>query len=225
MNAPLESYLFTNTRTILIMKGLRILTIAIALLTYNLQFAQEQAGNAQELSLDKGSIDSQFNFITKKSGNYRAEGRRYEVVRAIHLDKLRQNVLDTLEVYSKKETELQAAIAGHESTISSLNKKLDETTNNLTSVTEEKDSMSFLGVLVSKATYNFILWTVICALLLTLLFFIYKFRKSNILTQEAKTNLSELEVEYEDHRRRALEREQKISRQLQDEINKYKKSK
>ena len=85
--------------------------------------------------------------------------------------------------------------------------------------------MSFFGILVSKATYNIILWTLITGLLLLLLFFIYKFRNSNILTQEAKTNLAELEVEYEDHRRRALEREQKISRQYQDEINKNKKAK
>ena len=85
--------------------------------------------------------------------------------------------------------------------------------------------MSFLGMQVAKATYNFILWTVITGLLMMLLFFIYKFRNSNILTQEARTSLSELELEYEDHRRRALEREQKISRQLQDEINKYKKPK
>ena len=35
----------------------------------------------------------------------------------------------------------------------------------------------------------------------------------------------DLEAEYEEHRRRALEREQRISRQLQDEINKYKKGK
>jgi hypothetical protein len=32
-----------------------------------------------------------------------------------------------------------------------------------------------------------------------------------------------LEEEYQNHRRRALEREQKISRQLQDELNKQKK--
>ncbi|MBD3661274.1 MAG: tRNA (guanine-N1)-methyltransferase, partial [Arenibacter algicola] len=62
-------------------------------------------------------------------------------------------------------------------------------------------------------------------LLMFLIFFIYKIRNSNNSTQEAKSTLAEEETEYEDHRRRALEREQKISRQLQDEINKHKKSK
>ena len=206
------------------MKGLKTLLFVLALFAFNLHNAQDQTPT-EELSLDKGSIDSQFDYIYKKSGNYRADGKRYEVVRIISLDKLRKNVIDSLNASYKKAAELNATITGHEATISSLNKKLEETTSNLASVTEEKDSMSFLGMLVSKVTYNLILWTIIAGLLLLFLLFVYKFRRSNILTQEAKTALAELEVEYEDHRRRALEREQKISRQLQDEINKYKKSK
>ncbi|EAR01551.1 hypothetical protein [Maribacter sp. HTCC2170] len=207
------------------MKGLKSLLIVLTLFAFTFSYAQEQEATTQELSLDKGSIDSQFEFIYKKSGNYRADGKRYEVVRIISLDKLRKNVLDSLNAGSKKEAELNATISGHEATINSLNKKLDETTSSLSSVTEEKDSMSFLGMLVSKGTYNIILWTVIASLLLLFLLFVYKFRRSNTLTQDAKSALTELESEYEDHRRRALEREQKISRQLQDEINKYKKSK
>jgi len=206
------------------MKGFRILFFAIALFCCNLQFGQDGT-TQEELSLDSGSINNQFEFLYKKSGNYRAEGKRYEVVRTLNLDKLRQNVLDTINAANSKAAQLNATISGHESTITDLNKKLEDTTNSLTSVTEEKDSMSFLGMLVSKATYNVILWTIIAGLLGLLLLFIYKFRRSNILTQIAKSNLSELETEYEDHRRRALEREQRISRQLQDEINRYKKSK
>ena len=206
------------------MNGFRTLSIVIALFTFNVQLAQENA-EQDNLSLDKGTINSQFEYIYKKSGNYRADGKRYEVVRTLNLDKLKQNVLDTINAANKKAAELKSTIAGHEATISSLNKKLEDTTNNLAAVTEEKDSMSFLGILVSKITYNSILWTIIAALLGLFLFFVYKFRRSNILTQIAKSNLAELETEYEDHRRRALEREQRISRQLQDEINRYKKSK
>ncbi len=208
------------------MKVIKLLFIVISLLACNLQFAQEaEAEDEQELSLDKGHIDSQFDFIYRKSGNYRSDGKRYEVVRTISLDKLRQNVLDSLKGFNKKVDELNGIISEHETTIASLNNKLEDTTNNLTAVTEEKDSMSFLGILVEKVTYNTILWSIIAGLLALMLFFMYKFRRSNVLTQEAKSNLSELETEYEDHRRRALEREQKISRQLQDEINRYKKSK
>jgi len=207
------------------MKSLRILATLATFFVLHLHYAQGQENSPQELSLDTSPIEGQFEFIYKKSGNYRADGRRYEVVRVISLDKLRKNVMDTLSLYHRKKEELNTTISGHETTISSLNKKLEETTADLAQVTEEKDSMSFLGIPVSKGTYNFIVWTIIMGLLFLLLLFIYRFRKSNFLTQEAKQNLSDLETEYENHRRRALEREQRISRQLQDEINKYKKSK
>jgi len=206
------------------MKGFSKVYFLIALLTCNLHFAQ-QDDKQEELSLDGGSIESQFEYLYKKSGNYNAEGKRYEVVRAINLDKLKKNVLDSINAANKKAAELKNTISAQEASINSLNSKLKETTDNLTAVTNEKDSMAFLGATVSKGTYNFILWTVIIGLLLLFLLFVFKFRRSNILTQQAKSNLAELETEYEDHRRRALEREQKISRQLQDEINKYKKSK
>lgn len=213
------------------MKIHKVLFIVFALLAINLQFAQEteteqeQIQEGESLSLDGGPISSQFEYITSNSGNYNANGIRYEVVKLTFIEKLRQNVLDSLKVYNKKAAELNATIAESEVTINTLNKKLEETSNNLMEVNEEKDSISFLGIMIAKGTYNFMLWTIITGLLLLLLFFIYKFRQSNILTQEAKSGLSDLEMEYEDHRRRALEREQKISRQLQDELNKHKKTK
>lgn len=206
------------------MKNFRTLYIITALLIGGACFAQTDTA-AQEPSLDNGTIKSQFDYLYLKSGNYRADGKRYEVVRTINLDKLRKNVADTITAANKKASELQGIIVAHEATIAGLNKKLDETSNSLRTVTEEKDSMSVVGMQVSKGTYNFTLWTVILGLFLLLLLFIFKFRQSNVLTQEAKSNLSELEEEYENHRRRALEREQRISRELQDEINKYRKSK
>lgn len=206
------------------MKISKLVYLIIAVFTVHLNYAQETE-DTDKLSLDEGPISNQFDYISKKSGNYRADGVRYEVVKENNLYKLRTNVLDTLAAISKKTSELKATISEHETTIGTLNRKLEETTTNLTAVSEEKDSMSFLGAQVSKATYNIILWTIIAGLFLLLGVFIFRFRNSNILTQEAKNNLSELELEYEDHRRRALEREQKISRQLQDERNKQKKAK
>ncbi len=204
------------------MKLIRILPLLTALLCYSLAQAQQAE---EEPSLENGTIESQFEYIFTRSGNYNAEGRRYEVVRAVDLDKLRGNVLDTLKAVHTQASQLHSTISSQKTTIENLNSKLEETTGQLGEVTEEKDSMSLFGASVSKATYNVVLWTIILSLLLLLLLFMFRFRRSNVLTQEAKVKLADLESEYEDHRRKALEREQRISRQLQDEINKYKKSK
>jgi len=66
------------------------------------------------------------------------------------------------------------------------------------------------------------MWSVVGILAALLFLFIYRFNASNRITREVKAKLSETEHEFEEHRKRALEREQKVMRKLQDEINKNK---
>lgn len=201
------------------MKHLRLLFTLALLVPFFSTYAQEENTTEEQDNTLKG----QFEELERKSGNYRANGIQYEVIKLSDLYKVKNNIFDSIGTSSKTIKELSTTITANEAEINALNSKLQETTNKLNSVTEEKDSISFFGALISKGTYNFILWSIIFGLLLLLLFFIYRFRNSNFLTQQAKSALADLEEEYENHRRKALEREQKISRQLQDELNKQKK--
>ena len=63
---------------------------------------------------------------------------------------------------------------------------------------------------------------IVVFLTLFILYFI-KFNQSNKITTESKLALKELEEAFNEHRSKALEREQKIMRKLQDELNKQKK--
>lgn len=201
------------------MKHLRVLLILALLIPLFSTYAQEEEAATEEDS----SLKGQFEELERKSGNYRANGIQYEVIKLSDLYKVKNNIFDSISTSTKTIKDLSATITSNEAEIENLNTKLRETTEKLNSVTEEKDSISFFGILIGKGTYNFILWSIIFGLLLLLLFFIYRFRNSNFLTQQAKSALADLEEEYETHRRKALEREQKISRQLQDELNKQKK--
>ena len=200
------------------MRRLRYL-FAIAALTPLLNLSAQQS----DPSTEDPSLVGQFQRLEKKSGNYRANGIRYEVIRLTDLNRIKQNVFDSINNANQSIKSLSATITNNKSEIESLNARLQETTANLKTVTDEKDSKSFFGAQVGKGTYKLILWGIIIGLLLMLLLFIYKFRNSNVLTSQAKEALADLEKEFEEHRRRALEREQKISRQLQDELNKNKK--
>ncbi|MEE1964068.1 tRNA (guanine-N1)-methyltransferase [Allomuricauda taeanensis] len=202
------------------MKHLRILLIlALLIPLFSTQAQEEEQASTEEDS----SLKGQFEELERKSGNYRANGIQYEVIKLSDLYKVKNNIFDSINTSSKTIKDLSATITSNEAEIESLNTKLRDTTEKLNTITEEKDSISFFGILIGKGTYNFILWSIIFGLLLLLLFFIYRFRNSNFLTQQAKSALTDLEEEYENHRRKALEREQKISRQLQDELNKQKK--
>nr|WP_299344295.1 tRNA (guanine-N1)-methyltransferase [Allomuricauda sp.] len=201
------------------MKRIGFLTSLIFFTSTFILSAQGQTSTTE----DDPTLVGQFQRLEKKSGNYRANGIRYEVIRLVDLNQIKQNIFDSINTANTSIKELTATIEGNNAEIDGLNTKLQETTENLKTVTDEKDSISFFGVSVGKATYKGILWSIIVGLLLMLFLFIYKFRNSNFLTLQAKTALADLEQEFEEHRRRALEREQKISRRLQDELNKNKK--
>lgn len=109
----------------------------------------------------------------------------------------------------------------NEATIKELNDKITEIQAALDQTKDQKDSVSFFGVLVSKGLYNTIMWGIVLALASLLVLYIYKFSNGNVVTKKSINDLNELQEEYENYRKAAIEREQKVRRQLQDEINKH----
>ncbi len=198
------------------MRKLKSLFTVILTLVSIITYAQNEKKTVG--SLDEGTVDSQFEYVIKKSGDY----QEYEVIKKTWIYKLRKNVTDSLAKEKAVINTLRAQIDTQENEISTLKTELTSTNGNLTQTTKEKDSIAFFGNLIQKGLYKTIMWGIVAILSILLLTFIYKFRNSNIVTQEARTGLSDLEEEFEQHRRKALEREQKLSRQLQDELNKKK---
>jgi hypothetical protein len=179
----------------------------------------------EELSLSSGSIDSQFEYIFRKSGNFKGtNGQRYEAVKQTWLLTLKANVLDSLKTTYQNLDNLEATVVSQAKEIEDLKLNLSNTQTKLDNTIAEKDSMQLFGMQMTKPNYSLILWSFIGMLSALLLFFIYKYRNSNAITKQAKLTLAETEEEFEEHRRVALEREQKVRRQLQDMINEQKNS-
>ncbi|MFV0564551.1 MAG: tRNA (guanine-N1)-methyltransferase [Flavobacteriaceae bacterium] len=188
----------------------------ISLNTFSQTGATEETS---ELSLNSGTISNQFEYIIQRSNNY----QDFKVVKKTWLSTLKAHTLDSLSAVHKLLTDTEAIVNNQNNEITDLKLKLSNTEQTLANTNQEKDSMSLFGLQLSKTNYNILMWCLIGILLVLLLFFIYKFKSSNTITQEAKKALTATEEEFEEHRRVALEREQKVRRQLQDEINKHKK--
>lgn len=180
-------------------------------------FAQESEDD-EKLSLNEGSLDNQFEYVIRRSNNY----QDYKVVKKTWLYAIKEHTMDSLKAIRKDLVDTQKMVDSQAIQITQLKSNLGDTQQNLDSTIEEKDNMALFGIDMSKTNYSVMMWTIIGALLALLLFFIYKYRNSNSVTKQAKLSLAETEEEFEEHRRNALEREQKVRRQLQDEINKQK---
>ncbi|WP_055446545.1 hypothetical protein [Lacinutrix mariniflava] len=202
-------------------------TLLLLLAFFSIQIqAQTEAEDVDDkLSLDSGSIESQFEYLTKKSNGWKDQrGQRYEVIKIQWIEKLKGNTLDSLKAVHKTLSDTKIIVTKQDDEISKLKTNLSSTQGTLAETNTEKDSMSLFGIQMSKGGYNGLMWSIIGGLLALALFFMYRFKSSNAITKEAQKSLAETEEEFEDHRRIALEREQKVRRQLQDEINKHKNS-
>lgn len=196
------------------MKTLLSLSAAL-LISFSSLFAQITPEAPEVIDF---SINGQFETLYKKSNNY----QDYKVVKRTSILALKKNAVDSLNALKNTITQNQNLVDTQKKEIEVLNNNLEATKVSLANVTQEKDAINFFGAPLTKDTYKTIMWGIVFALLGLLLFFIYRFQASLKGTKEAVGNLSDLEKEFEDHRRRALEREQIINRKLQDEINKHK---
>ena len=88
----------------------------------------------------------------------------------------------------------------------------------------KENNISLFGIAMRKTNYNLVLWSLMLLLLLGLCYYIYKFYNNKHFTKKAQNDLTEIEEEFAAFRKKTLEREQKLRRQLQDEINKQRNS-
>lgn len=171
---------------------------------------------SQQTIENTNSLEGQFDEVYKKSSNYKT----YKVISKESFERLKLNVLDSLmsskRIISKKNNLLTKC----RNKIKETNRLLTNTKIELESALIEEKFISFFGMKLSKITYNLLLWSTIVMLLLGFSFFIIKFLRSNVLTKKAKSTSEEVEQEFELYRKKTLVREQKLRRQLQDEINK-----
>ncbi|PKP14391.1 MAG: hypothetical protein CVU08_00400 [Bacteroidetes bacterium HGW-Bacteroidetes-3] len=169
--------------------------------------------------IDTGSVKNQFEYLVDESNNY----QDYKVIKASWLLKLKSNIIDSLSASKKKISENSGIVNSQKQLIDSLNTKLASTETVISELKSEKESISLFGIQFEKTTFKTLIFLIIVGLIGGLLYFITKFKQSNIITTQSKLALKQAEEEFAIYKEKALEREQKAMRRLQDELNKNKK--
>ena len=180
-------------------------------------FAQQTTPDTPQ---EDTSLKGQFDKIYRISTTYQV----YKVIDKEKFLKLKKNVLDSLQDAKELILEKENLLQTERENIKKTKAILAKTQADLEASNLKENSISLFGIQLSKITYNLVLWSIIVISLLALFYFIYKFSRSNVLTKQAQNNLIDVEQEFEVHRKKSIEREQKLRRQLQDEINKHRNS-
>jgi preprotein translocase subunit SecF len=183
----------------------------------SLSYAQEQDSTAVEAK----TIVDEYNLMIDESGSY----QEYKVIKKTAISSFRDQLTQQKEAFENEIKTLEKEISSQSEEIKTLKMNLSSTESNLAEVEEQKNSMQFFGSNVNKYVFQSIVFGIIGALVLILLIVLIKFKANSSATKDAIESLERTEKEFEEYKHNALEKQQKLGRELQDQKNKLNKLK
>ena len=162
---------------------------------------------------EASSIDEQFEEILKTSNNY----QDYKVVKRFKISNLRTATLQEINQLSEQIESLKEENKQHTQELKQLEEQLKQTNADLEKAEKSKDEFSWLGMQVQKGSYQSVVYGIIIFLVLVLLVLFFTYQKNKNETVQAKKNLEQNQAEFDAYRKKSLETQQKLGRQLQDE--------
>ena len=189
----------------------RILIAFILSIVLTPSLAQE-AGE----EIEDSSLSGQFETLKKRSNNYQI----YEVIARDNLEEFWSNIQDTLKETRQTASQTRVDLNQARSNINRLNSRIDSLQSSLEDTQYMVDRVSFMGMAMKKQTYNVMVWVIIAVLAVLAIFIQYRYNRANKVTSQARKELSELQDEFETHRKKTRERETTLKRDLQTQINK-----
>jgi hypothetical protein len=171
---------------------------------------------AQDTIVKPKNLENLFDEIYRTSSSY----QKYKVISKARFQNLKLQVVDSISKYNALIHKKELLLRTEKHNLKTAKEQESKTQLALNNALKKENNISLFGMQLSKTNYSLLLWSIIIILLFVLLYFIYKFKSCHVLTKQAKNNLIDVEQEFELHRKKTLEKEQKLRRQLQDEINK-----
>lgn len=161
-------------------------------------------------------LKAQFEYLKDRSNNY----QDYKVVRKSALDNFWESVEDTLTENRAEISSLAKEVGDLEKQVADLQKQVQERDLALSEQEHQIEHMDFLGMELTKGAYITYTWTIIILLLVAVAFLWFRFKSAHSVTARTLDEFKLLQEEFEAHRKSSREKETKLRRDLQTEINK-----
>ena len=193
--------------------------LKIALLTIILfsssMFSQDDRSTF-EMEVDSLNVKSQISLLLSRSkrysNTYGMSIRRFSIVS--------NNIMDTISLIKKEAISYKKSILEKDNKISLLEMKAKNDSSEIVKLSSTRNEILFLGTNYDKNIFNPLLYTIVFVLLIGLIILSVFYRKSYVITNQVTNAFREIEEEFEEYKYKSLDRERKLMRKLQDEINK-----
>lgn len=187
-------------------------------------------GTAKEGTPADNSLAKQFKNLKDNANSYVENNRTYKVVNVKALDAFWKSVQDSMEAREKalvaagkeRDEELAKAkenIQQQNSQLEAIKKQYAAKEQEVQQSAYNVANLSVLGIDMEKQNYVILSFAVIITLLILLGIFLMQYRSSKMVAVEKQKAFEEIDQEYNEYKKNAREKELKVKRELQTEMN------
>lgn len=185
----------------------KILTLIVVLTSFSSVLYAKKDINAwkseQKLETQYEVFKENLNFW---SGNYFLSGNQ--------LDAFFGAMTDTISGLEKQLAQSENKINQQKKELTGKQQLIDETQGKLDESIKLQNSITVLGMNINKSVYSTVMYLFILGVLVLAGFVYLLFKKSHKVTQQTRKEYEELKLEYEEHKKTALDRYTKINMEL-----------
>ena len=198
------------------MKTIILRLSVVGLLTVSLFELSSHNAVAQTSSTGSPStLREQFVFLKEESNTYKDK----KIIRETELNRFWTNVRDSLVQVHQQLALTKNNINTQKAEIDTLNARLESQREMVEESEHASTHISVMGIDVLKSNFLSFFWITASVLTLLLLGALYQYRNSKMVTSKTQYNLRAIQRELEDFRKKSLEKERKLRRELQTERN------
>lgn len=169
----------------------------------------------QPVLADDADLNGHFKYLKDRSESY----NDYKVIKGTRLNDFWVVVQDSVNALKSEISSSAAHIAEQDNTIAGLESTISEQSTKVAEADHAMTHITFLGIDFTKGTYITINVIVISALIVMLTLGFLQYKHSSTTAKSKIKEYDELQNQYEEFKKNALEKQIKLNRDLQTERN------
>lgn len=144
----------------------------------------------------------------------------YRLIKEVKLEEFWKEVMDSVKRLKVEIKQANQSIAKLSSDLKAADEKVDSVKASVTGLVHDSQHISFFGIGFTKWFFNILFLVVTGILVLFVIALLGRTRLVNQSIKEKSESLTLLTDEFDQYKRKSLEKEKKLSRELQTERNK-----
>lgn len=193
----------------------KIIAFALCVLSYHLSIGQATTAPTTDPLQGSYTLKDRFQIMKAKSQTY----QNYKVIKETVLDGVWRIVQDSLQGKQQTINQANQQIASLKAEVKKVEDTMKQKEASVQGIVHDSTHINVIGIEFSKGLFLTITGILLAALVGALVFVLARMKVLDKSIKEKSLTINLVSSEYDEYKKKAMEKQTKLSRELQDERN------